>query len=216
MNKIDTDVLINALKVHPHVPKFDPKTFYDLLMNTDEHRSSSGKFYVELPKDPELILTVGVEENEYSMLSLRRILRVVNVNEGYRPNLAKVIKGAVLHHYGFFDSTDMTRRLRANTSTNFELRESPWPYALLAKLETRANTQDIDEKGNPRPLITRTIPLFILPGAGNQSEITSWELENAIYRKHGRRILGFSAPEVITEAKYLELGGTPLRTQQKR
>src|SRR3989339_907174 len=219
MNKIDTTVLIKALERHPalapllplhlNAPEFNPKTFSDLLIKTDPHASSRGRrFYVELPDTPNLVLTIGINENEYSRLSLRRILRVKNVNEGYRHNLGKVIKGVVLHHYGFFDSTDITRRLRAYPGMNFELRENSWPYALLAKLVTRANSANLDA-----PLVTRTMPIFILPGALNSRAIASWELDNAIYRRHDRLIAGFPVPKVITEAQYLKLGGTPLETQ---
>ena len=217
MNEIDTAVLINALVSHPNIPHFNPQKLFDILRDTDEHQSSRGsRFYVELPDTPDLVLTVGVSENEHSLLSLRRILRVNNVNQDYRPNILKVIKGAVLHHYGFFDATDMTRRLRAHPATNFELRGLPWPYAMVGKLVTRANTQEIDEKGIATPLVTRTMPLFILPGAGNSGAITSLEIENAIYRRHDRLIAGFPIPKVITQSEYFALGGTPLKTKLKK
>lgn len=189
--------LIETITSHQGITKFNPQPFIDLLTKLEPHNSQNA-FYVELPKDPKLIVTINETDRESTKLSLRRLIRTNNVREGYKTPLAKTIKGAVVAHFGFFDSTDLTRHLRADREMNEELRNNPWDYALLAKLETRI-------KMNPRSVgymalseVVKAVPLFIIPEAINSEAITRWENRHTIYREKLRCDL----PKLITEREY--------------
>ena len=168
--------LIDALANHPGMPTFNHSVFAEVLSMTPVHQST--RFYADVPSNPGITQRVEVTSEQYTELSLRRVLRLFNLQPGYKLGLAKKLWGDCLSARGIFSSNALTRSLRADPDASKELFGSHHDYAVLAKLRTYSLTGQI-ETGEITPVSSK--PIIIIPGIENMGAVLRWEDRNTVY-----------------------------------
>ena len=170
--------LIEAFEKHPVISGLgeqDKKFFLERLIVTPIPESS--RFYTELSNMPEEARLVRKTDDDYSHLSIRRVLRNGKA-QGYDISCMKALWNDFLTEQGVFGSNVLTRKLRENDKIVKMMSASRNPHSLLAKYVTHSNTSNTD-----RPLVSSIRPIVVIPGANDVNEIIQWELANTIYRK---------------------------------
>jgi len=190
--------LIETLEKHPFISRFDDqnrKFFLDSLITTPIPEST--RFYVELPNNPEEAKLVSKTDDDYSHLSLRRVLRNGKA-PGYEMSWLKAFWSDLLTQQGLFGSNALTRKLRESDEIVKMMCASRNPYSLLAKYETHSNTNDTN-----KPLVIKIRPLVIISGATDFGPILDWEQANMIYEKEEGLI--WPLPKRISAEEYFNL-----------
>jgi hypothetical protein len=170
---------LKALVSHPGVPnitKPEQRLFTDLLVATEVHQST--KFYADIQGSQEVAIRLGVTPTQYSDLSLRRVLRLYNIEPEYKMNFIKRAWGDFLSTQEAFSSNALTRSLRADIEASKELLASPWPFAVLAKLKSYST----EHSQSPRAISSK--PLIVIPGIEQMGAVLRWEDRNTVQHKY--------------------------------